>query len=91
VAAMEDSGTLQALTFLAQAGRADLHRVLVLRTVSNCDREPPGGDAMESLQSMGNYSAYMPALEAAYRVGDRVVRGIEEHGAEREATVPSAK
>jgi purine nucleoside permease len=93
VAAMEDSGTLQALTFLAQAGRADLRRVLVLRTVSNYDREPPGGDAAESLQSMvaGNYSAYMPALEAAYRVGDRVVRDIVAHWAEREATVPSAK
>lgn len=93
VAAMEDSGTLQALTFLAQSGRADLHRVLVLRTVSNYDREPPGGDAAVSLQSMvaGNYSAYLPALEAAYKVGDRVVRDIVEHWAEREATVPSAK
>ena len=35
VAAMEDSGTMQALTFLSQAGRVDLQRVLVLRTVSN--------------------------------------------------------
>jgi purine nucleoside permease len=35
VAAMEDTGTLQALTFLGHAGRADLRRVLVLRTVSN--------------------------------------------------------
>ena len=42
VAAMEDSGTLQALTFLSQAGRVDLQRVLVLRTVSNYDREAPG-------------------------------------------------
>jgi purine nucleoside permease len=93
VAAMEDSGTLQALTLLAQAGRADLRRVLVLRTVSNYDREPPGGDVTESLQSMvaGNYSAYMSALEAAYKVGDRVVRDIVEHWAEREAAVPSAR
>jgi purine nucleoside permease len=93
VAAMEDSGTLQALTLLAQAGRADLRRVLVLRTVSNYDREPPGGDVAESLQSMvaGNYSAYMPALEAAYKVGDRVVRDLVEHWADREATVPGAR
>ena len=34
VSAMEDSGTMQALTFLSQAGRADLQRVLVLRTVT---------------------------------------------------------
>lgn len=93
VAAMEDSGTMQALTFLAQAGRVDLRRVLVLRTVSNYDREPLGGDAAESLQNMvaGNYSAYMPALEAAYKVGDRVVRDIVAHWAEREATVPGAR
>src|SRR5580698_9650667 len=52
VAAMEDSGTLQALTFLSHAGRVDLQRVLVLRTVSNFDREPPGTSAADSLKSM---------------------------------------
>jgi hypothetical protein len=31
---------LQALSFLSRAGRVDLQRVLVLRTVSNYDREP---------------------------------------------------
>jgi len=78
VAAMEDSGTLQALTFLNQAGRVDLRRVLVLRTVSNYDREAPGVPVAESLQEMvsGNYSAYMPALEAAQTVGDKVVWSI---------------
>lgn len=90
VGAMEDSGTLQALTFLNRAGRVDLRRVLVLRTVSNYDREPPGISASESLQEMvsGNYSAYMPALEAAQSVGDRVVRDVVEHWGEREATIP---
>ena len=52
VAAMEDSGTMQALTFLSQAGRVDLQRVLVLRTVSNYDREAPGVPVAESLQEM---------------------------------------
>lgn len=90
VAAMEDSGTMQALTFLNHAGRVDLRRVLVLRTVSNYDREPPGGSAAQSLQDMaaGNYSAYMPALEAAQSVGDRVVRNIVEHWAERQFSLP---
>jgi purine nucleoside permease len=90
IAAMEDSGTLQALTFLSQAARVDLQRVLVLRTVSNYDREPPGKSAAESLKEMvsGNYSAYMPALEAAETVGDRVVRDIVEHWADRAATIP---
>jgi purine nucleoside permease len=90
VCAMEDSGTLQALTFLHHSGRVDLERVLVLRAVSNFDREPPGMTAAESLQSManGNYSAYLPALEAAERVGDKVVRDIVRHWDEREKQTP---
>jgi len=92
VAAMEDSGTMQALTFLSHAGRVDLQRVLVLRTVSNYDREPPGTSVAESLKEMvsGNYSAYMPALEAAEVVGDKVVREIVEHWDERKAAIPHA-
>ena len=92
VAAMEDSGTMQALTFLSHAGRVDLQRVLVLRTVSNFDREAPGVPVAESLQEMvsGNYSAYMPALEAAQIVGDKVVRDIVEHWSERESTIPQS-
>jgi purine nucleoside permease len=90
ISAMEDTGTLQALTFLDQAGRVDLKRVLVLRTVSNYDREAPGLTPAESLKNMagGKYSAYMPSLEAAERVGDRVVRDIVEHWAERESNLP---
>jgi purine nucleoside permease len=92
IAAMEDTGTLQALTFLNQAGRVDLNRVLVLRTVSNYDREAPGTTPAESLKSMvgGKYAAYMPALEAAEIVGDKVVRNLVEHWAERESTIPHA-
>jgi purine nucleoside permease len=92
ISAMEDSGTMQALTFLSQAGRADLKRVLVLRTVSNYDREAPGTTPAESLKSMfdRNYSAYIPALEAAQRVGVKVVRDIVEHWTERESTIPHA-
>ena len=92
IAGMEDSGTMQALTFLSQAGRVDLQRVLVLRTVSNYDREAPGTTAADSLKAMasGNYSAYMPALEAAQTVGDKVVRDIVEHWADRESNIPHA-
>ena len=93
VAAMEDSGTLQALTFLNHAGRADLQRVLVLRTVSNYDREPPGTSAADSLQEMvsGNYSAYLPSLEAAQIVGDKVVRDIVQHWPQRQAANPHSQ
>lgn len=93
VCAMEDSGTLQSLTFLAQAGRVDFQRVLVLRTVSNFDREPPGTNAADSLKSMvsGNYSAYFPALEAAERVGDKVVRELLAHWSENESVIPGGR
>jgi purine nucleoside permease len=93
VAAMEDSGTMQALTFLGQAGRVDLQRVLVLRTVSNYDREPPGTSVADSLKEMvsGNYSAYMPSLEAAQIVGDKVVRDIVEHWSERQMAIPHSR
>jgi purine nucleoside permease len=79
--AMEDTGTLQSLRFLSKAGRADWQRVLVLRTVSNYDQQPRGLSAAESLarQRIGNYSAYLPAIEAAYSVGHTVVNELMEH------------
>jgi purine nucleoside permease len=90
ISAMEDTGTLQALTLLSQTGRADLNRVLVLRTVSNYDREAPGSTAAESLKGLvfGAYSAYMPALEAAQIVGDKVVRYLVDHWSETATTTP---
>jgi purine nucleoside permease len=79
--AMEDTGTLQALTFLSKAGRVDLGRVLVLRTGSNFDQPRPGISAAESLAEakLGSYVAYLPALEAAWRVGHVVVEEIALH------------
>lgn len=79
--AMEDSGTLLSLKYLANAGRVDWKRVLVLRTVSNYDLQPRGLSAAESLarQRIGSYSAYLPALEAAYTVGHTVVHELLEH------------
>ena len=90
VSAMEDTGTMQAVTLLSQTGRADLNRVLVLRTVSNYDREAPGSTAAESLKGLvfGAYSAYMPALEAAQIVGDKVVRYLVDHWSETAKTTP---
>src|SRR5262249_11536178 len=76
--AMEDTGTLQSLTFLAQAGKADLSRVLVLRTASNFDQPPPGVSPAEGLaeQKLGSYTAYLPSLESAYVVGSTVVHEL---------------
>jgi purine nucleoside permease len=90
ISAMEDTGTLQALTFLSNAGRVDLGRVLVLRTVSNYDREAPGSTAAESLKGLvtGSYSAYMEALDAAQTVGGKVVRYLAEHWADCQSAIP---
>jgi purine nucleoside permease len=79
--AMEDTGTLQSLEFLANANRVDGQRILVLRTVSNFDRQPRGMTAAESLatQRIGRYSGYLPSLEAAYTVGHVVVNELLTH------------
>jgi purine nucleoside permease len=76
--AMEDTGSLLSLKYLANAGRADWQRILVLRTVSNFDQQPRGMSAADSLahQRIGSYSAYLPSLEAAYNVGHAVVNEL---------------
>jgi purine nucleoside permease len=76
--AMEDTGTLQSLTWLARAGRADVKRVLVLRTASNFDGPHPGQTAAESLfgEKLTAYSAYVPSLESAHLVGSKVVHEL---------------
>ena len=93
ISAMEDTGTMQSLTFLAQAGLVDPQRVLVLRTVSNFDMQAPGVTASDDLKTMlfGAYSAYMPALEAAYKVGSTVVHYLTEHWDEVKDTPPHLK
>jgi purine nucleoside permease len=90
--AMEDTGTLASLTYLARAGHVDAQRVLVLRTVSNYDRQPEGLSAAESLaqQRVGAYAAYLPSLEAAYKVGHVVVNELLAHWAQYEAAIPTA-
>jgi purine nucleoside permease len=76
--AMEDTGAMQSLAFLAAAARLDRERVLVLRTASNFDQQRDGATAAESLAEtkIGSYAAYLPALEAAWRVGSVVVREL---------------
>lgn len=88
--AMEDTGTLQSLKYLGRTGRVDANRVLVLRAVSNYDRQPQGLTAAESLakQRFGTYAAFLPALEAAYRVGHTVVEELLTHWPEYATRVP---
>ena len=72
----EDSGFMQAMTFLEKAGRVDLGRVLILRVASDYCVPRPGVTSAESLR-YGSEKAYMAeneAFESAYRVGSVVVR-----------------
>jgi purine nucleoside permease len=78
ICGMEDTGTMQALTWLARAHRLDINRVLVLRTASNYDQQRTGITAADSLAEtkVSHYSAYLPALDSAYRVGHIVVDAL---------------
>ena len=79
--AMENIGVLRSLTNLTKVNRADIQRLLLLRTGSNYDEQTPGMTAAESMaqENAGAYSGYFPALEAAFSVGNRVVTEIVEH------------
>jgi purine nucleoside permease len=91
--AMEDTGTLQSLRFLANAGRIDYSRVMVLRTVSNFDQQRPGVSAADSLaeQRVAKYSGYLPSLESAYGVGHVVVDQIVKNWDKYRDHLPSDK
>jgi purine nucleoside permease len=91
--AEEDAAFLQALTFLAHAGRADLARVLDLRTGSDFTMPPKNTSPVDLLRSeaTGNYAAYGEAIENAYTVGSTVVRELAQHWPLYRQTVPAAK
>jgi len=92
ICGMEDTGVLQSLTWLARVHKVDVNRVLVLRTASNFDVPKRGQTAAESLAGtkLAHYSAYLPALDTAYRVGHVVVDDIVTHWQERRAHLPAA-
>lgn len=75
ITAMEDAGILTALKGLAAAGLVDFSRVVIARGVSNYDRPRLGITAAESLAEtrVATDSAYLPALENAWRVGNRLI------------------
>ena len=88
--AMEDTGTAQALWFLDQAGRVDADRLLVLRTASNFSMPYEGLSAAQSMLNENEaYSAFIPSLEAAYRVGSTVVNALVEGWEQYETELPT--
>jgi purine nucleoside permease len=89
---MEDTGTLQSLTFLAKAGRADLNRVLVLRTASDYDSPAGSMTAAEGLafNVRGSFTGFLPSLEAAWRVGHAVVDELAAKWPQYRKTIPGS-
>lgn len=77
----EDSGILQAITFLGQVHRADPSRVLVLRTGSDYTAPPPGMTAADLLKidETGGLSGFIESLASAYAVASPVVRQLAAH------------
>jgi purine nucleoside permease len=93
--AMEDCGILTSLSSLSRAHRVQLERVLVLRTGSDYTVPASGQTVAQLLASEASedasLSAFMPALEAAYRVGSTVVNEIVRNWARYAEQTPIAK
>jgi purine nucleoside permease len=76
----EDQGVCLALQRLGMMGKVDSNRLLILRTACNYILPPPGVTTADSLfgdtVSDTGGMAYLPALEADYRVGSVVVLNL---------------
>jgi purine nucleoside permease len=90
MANMEDSGTLTALRRLSRKHLIDLQRVMVLRTASNYSMPPPGQSAAWSTTAPYP-EAGLPAIEAAYQVGSRVVHQLLQKWSTYRDTIPATK
>lgn len=77
--AMEDTGTLLALSRLEKMGRTKASRTLILRTVSNFTMPPNGGNIVTSLTGEsdgGEFPGHLVAVENSYRVASTVYRDV---------------
>ncbi|QXD23236.1 purine nucleoside permease [Opitutia bacterium ISCC 51] len=89
--AMEDSGTLQALKNLDNAGKVDYDRVMILRTAANYTMPSPGMTAYESLarERGASLSAFIESLEAAFSLGNTVVQELLTNWEKYEDKIPT--
>jgi purine nucleoside permease len=82
MSAEEDAGYAQALTFLAQANKADFNRALDLRAASDFTVPHQGQTAAQLLMedSTGSgLSAFLESLNDVYLTGSSVVNEIVDH------------
>jgi purine nucleoside permease len=80
MSAEEDTGIMQAMTFLQRGGRARADRVLVLRSGSDYVAAPPGESAAHFIarETKEGLPADPEALDGLYRVGAPIVRALAD-------------
>ena len=89
---MEDSATLQSMSYLHNAGLVDKNRLVILRTASNFTMQPPELTAAENLEiesSGDGYAAMRSAIESAYLVGSQFSDYILAHWDDVKTVPPS--
>jgi purine nucleoside permease len=92
MSAEEDTGVMQALTFLSHAGRVKLDRVLLLRAGSDYVTAPPDltAAAFIAKEALEGLPANQQALDALYTVASPVVRALADDWVHTRKVVPGA-
>ena len=70
----------------ADAGLLDFNHVAVLRTAADFDREPPGGEAAESLTA--RTGGFLPSVANAHRIAAHLAQAIVDDWATWSAGPP---
>jgi purine nucleoside permease len=82
----EDQGIMDVLDLFGRAGKVDMRRILVLRTGSNYTREGDGEPQVVAFTEGGAAAAF----EAAYKVGQPVVKALVAGWDKYAAAIPQA-
>ena len=89
--AMEETGTIQALTYLHNIQRVNKDRLMVLRAGSNYTMPPPGVGAAENLlRENEGYAGLAASLESLYVVGSIVIDELLDNWAHYVENTPGA-
>jgi len=93
MSAEEDTGIMQALTFLDKGGRAKLDRVLILRAGSDYVVAPPGLTAAQFVakEALDGLPANQQALNALYAVASPIVRALADDWRHTRIAPPGAQ
>ena len=93
MSAEEDTGVMQALSFLARAGRVRLDRVLMIRAGSDYVVAPPGLSAAAFIakEAQEGLPANQQALDNLYTVGAPVARALADNWRHTRLATPTGR